>query len=45
MALLGLTSHILWNGVQYLRIGEAAGPLLIVAAATGMTALVADLHA
>ena len=44
--MLGLSGHVLWNGVQYVRGGElTAGPLLIVSAAVGLAAIVGDLRA
>lgn len=45
-ALLGVTAHFLWVGIQNFRAGAVpAGPLIMLTALTGMSALLADVMA
>ena len=44
IAMLALSGHIMWNGVQYIRIGETpAGPLLTAASGLGLLAFTLDI--
>ena len=43
-ALLGMTTHFLWVGIQNFRAGAIpAGPLIMLTTLTGMSAVLADI--
>lgn len=44
LAMLALNSHIVWNGIRFIRIGETpAGPLIAATSAIGVAAIALDL--